>query len=124
MSQQQKKVLNLITGNKNKLAEFQNIVPNDKFELHNIQIDLPELQGDCLDIAKEKVLLAYKQTGTATLTEDTSLCFNALKGLPGPYIKWFLDKLGHKGLNNMLVGFQDYSAYAQCIIGYMDTHLT
>ena len=91
----QKRVLNLITGNKNKLAEFEKIVPSDKFTMHNINIDLAELQGDCLDIAKEKVLLAFKETKTATLTEDTSLCFNALQGLPGPYIKWFLDKVGH-----------------------------
>jgi len=34
--------------------------------------------------------------------EDTSLCFNALGGLPGVYIKWFLEKLGHDGLNRML----------------------
>ena len=34
--------------------------------------------------------------------EDTSLCFNALGGLPGIYIKWFLQKLGHDGLNRML----------------------
>uniref|UniRef100_A0A8C9M362 XTP/dITP diphosphatase n=1 Tax=Panthera tigris altaica TaxID=74533 RepID=A0A8C9M362_PANTA len=27
------------------------------------------------------------------LVEDTCLCFNALGGLPGPYIKWFLEKL-------------------------------
>jgi inosine/xanthosine triphosphate pyrophosphatase family protein len=37
------------------------------------------------------------------LVEDTSLCFNALGGLPGVYIKWFLQKLGHDGLNRMLV---------------------
>ena len=36
------------------------------------------------------------------LVEDTSLCFNALGGLPGVYIKWFLQKLGHDGLNRML----------------------
>uniref|UniRef100_A0A061R890 Ham1 family non-canonical purine ntp pyrophosphatase n=1 Tax=Tetraselmis sp. GSL018 TaxID=582737 RepID=A0A061R890_9CHLO len=36
------------------------------------------------------------------MTEDTSLCFNALGGLPGPYIKWFLEKCGHDGLNRML----------------------
>jgi inosine/xanthosine triphosphate pyrophosphatase family protein len=29
------------------------------------------------------------------VVEDTSLCFNALNGLPGPYIKWwaFVTKL-------------------------------
>ena len=52
--------------------------------------------------------------------EDTSLCYNALKGLPGPYCKWFLDKLGHEGLNKMLAGYEDKSAYAQCIFAYCD----
>ena len=52
--------------------------------------------------------------------EDTSLCFNALQGLPGPYIKWFLDKCGHDGLNKMLAGFEDKSAYALCVFSYMD----
>ena len=46
-----------------------------------------------------------------------------MKGLPGPYIKWFLDDLGHSGLNKMLVGFEDKGAYAQCIITYMDEEL-
>ena len=47
------------------------------------------------------------------LVEDTSLHFNALNGLPGPYIKWFLDKIGHVGLNNLLAAYTDKSAYAQ-----------
>jgi inosine/xanthosine triphosphate pyrophosphatase family protein len=47
------------------------------------------------------------------LVEDTSLCFNALNGLPGVYIKWFLEGIGHEGLNNMLVAYPDKSAYAQ-----------
>ncbi len=31
------------------------------------------------------------------MTEDTALCFKAMKGLPGPYIKHFLKALGHDG---------------------------
>lgn len=38
------------------------------------------------------------------MVEDTSLCYNALGGLPGVYIKWFLEKLGHDGLNKLLAG--------------------
>ena len=34
------------------------------------------------------------------------------------YIKWFLEKLGHEGLNNMLAAYDDKSAYAQCIFAY------
>lgn len=52
------------------------------------------------------------------MVEDTSLCFNAMGGLPGPYIKWFLQKLGHDGLNRMLAGFEDKTGYAQCIFAY------
>ena len=57
------------------------------------------------------------------MCEDTSLCYHALKGLPGPaflcllwskelrcwlgpYIKWFLEKLGHEGLNKLLAGYE------------------
>ncbi|XP_006929971.1 inosine triphosphate pyrophosphatase isoform X3 [Leopardus geoffroyi] len=48
------------------------------------------------------------------LVEDTCLCFNALGGLPGPYIKWFLEKLKPEGLHQLLAGFEDKSAYALC----------
>ncbi|RUS88476.1 hypothetical protein EGW08_003734 [Elysia chlorotica] len=52
------------------------------------------------------------------MVEDVSLCFNALGGMPGPYIKWFLKSIGPAGLHKMLHGFEDKSAYAQCIFGY------
>lgn len=38
-----------------------------------------------------------------------------MNGLPGPYIKWFLAKCGHDGLNQMLVGFDSKTAYAQTV---------
>lgn len=32
--------------------------------------------------------------------------------------KWFLDKTGHVGLNNLLAAYPDKSAYAQCIFAF------
>lgn len=52
------------------------------------------------------------------MVEDTGLCFSALRGLPGPYIKWFLDGTGHEGLNSILAGFDDKTAYAQCVFAF------
>ena len=49
-------------------------------------------------MAREKCKLAAKEIKGPCLTEDTSLCFNALGGMPGPYIKWFLSKLGPEGI--------------------------
>ena len=119
------------------------------FTLKSEKLDLPELQGEPEEVAKEKCKVAVEKLGCACIVEDTSLCFNALGGetytyihtfahlvlvilslsdlflcrwytvgLPGIYIKWFLEKTGHIGLNNLLMAYPDKSAYAQCIFAY------
>jgi len=83
-------------------------------------IDLPELQGTPTEISSEKCILAAKEVNGPCIVEDTCLCFNALGGMPGPYIKWFLGACGNGGLNKMLVGFEDKSAYAMCVFSYTE----
>lgn len=56
--------------------------------------------------------------GGPCITEDTALCFEALNGLPGPYIKHFLAALGYEGLNNLLTGFPTKAAWALCTFAY------
>jgi inosine triphosphate pyrophosphatase len=73
------------------------------------------------------------QVGGPAVVDDTSLCFTALNGMPGeglpsplllhdppegPYIKHFLDAIGHIGLNNLLAAYPDKSAHAQAIIAF------
>lgn len=128
-------VLTFVTGNKNKLAELTRLLsaPSDldgknskglQFDIVNAKLDLPELQGTPQSIATEKCRTASERLNTAVITEDTSLGFHALKGLPGPYIKWFLEDIGHGGLNNLLAGFKYENgkrmdrAYAQTIIAF------
>ncbi|KAI9356380.1 Ham1 family protein, partial [Pilaira anomala] len=81
---------------------------------------VPELQGETQEIAKQKCKLASEILNGPCITEDTALCFNAMNGLPGPYIKWFQDSIGHAGINKMLDGFDDRSAYALCTFGYCE----
>ena len=64
----------------------------------NEKLDLPEYQGDPKEISIAKCREAAKHTKKAVMVEDTCLCFNALGGLPGPYIKWFLDKIKPEGI--------------------------
>lgn len=114
-----KRIITFVTGNKKKLEEVRAILGTDiPFELQSVKIDLPELQGEPIDISKEKCRLAAAALDGPVIVEDTSLCFNALNGLPGPYIKWFLEKTGHEGLNNLLAAYQDKTAYAQCIFAF------
>lgn len=84
----------------------------------NRHVDLPELQGEMDDISRRKCQEAARLIGGPVIVEDTCLCFNALKGLPGPYIKWFLDKLGPEGLFTLLAGHEDKSAEAVCTFAY------
>ena len=60
-------------------------------------MDLPEYQGTPQEVATSKCLEAARQVKGPVLVEDTSLCFNALGGMPGPYIKWFLKSIGPSG---------------------------
>ena len=63
-----------------------------------------EYQGEPEEIAIEKCKTALEIAKSPVLIEDTSLCFNGLNGLPGPYIKWFLDKLKPEGyFSNKLI---------------------
>ncbi|CAL1392735.1 unnamed protein product [Linum trigynum] len=106
-----------VTGNAKKLEEVRAIL-GQSIPFQSLKLDLPELQGEPEDISKEKARLAALKVKGPVLVEDTCLCFNALKGLPGPYIKWFLQKIGHEGLNNMLMAYEDKSAYALCAFSF------
>lgn len=79
---------------------------------------ISELQGEVDDICRIKCQEAAKHVKGPVIVEDTCLAFNALKGLPGPYIKWFLEKLGPDGLHKLLAGFEDKSAQAICTFAF------
>lgn len=109
-----------VTGNSMKEREVNSILSDVDipFRVSHVDIDLPELQGDVLQIARQKCIEAAEQVGSAVLVEDTSLCYTALGGMPGPYIKWFVDTIGNDGLYSLLAGHKDHSAYCQCILGF------
>nr|CAD2191829.1 unnamed protein product [Meloidogyne enterolobii] len=89
-----------------------------KWFKEHIGLDLPEFQGEPDEIVAKKCEHAVKQIEGPVLVEDTCLCFNAFGGLPGPYIKWFLEKLKPEGLIKLLAGFEDKSGYALCTFAY------
>ena len=117
-----RKVINFVSGNKNKLRELNEILSENFKDIivKQLDIDLPELQGIPEDIVRGKLKLAIEKSKGLegpVLVEDTSLCFNAYGGLPGPYIKYFLKSIKQEGLYKMACAFEDHSAYAQSIFG-------
>jgi non-canonical purine NTP pyrophosphatase (RdgB/HAM1 family) len=112
------KQIYLITGNEGKLREFNQILG---FDIDNKKIDLDEIQSlDPKVIGEHKVRQAYKVMRSPVLVEDTTLDFAALEGLPGPFVKWFLDAIGPIGLIKLLVPYSNRKAIAKCTITYYD----
>lgn len=107
--------LYFITGNKNKLAEVQALLP----QVQQLDIDLAEIQEiNPHKIIEAKLQEALKHKEGEFIVEDTSLYFDALNGLPGPLIKWFSHKLGNNGLYNLALSQQNTRAEAKTLIGY------
>lgn len=96
-----KPLIYFVTGNQNKLKEVVAILEEASkesplpCEVRALDVDLPELQGAPQEIAAAKAEAAAKvvaarrkgeraDEAVAVIVEDTSLCFDALKGLPGP----------------------------------------
>lgn len=99
-----KPLVYFVTGKQNKLKEVVAILEEASSregekplpcEVRALDVDLPELQGQPQEIAAAKAeaaarVVASREGGgdeiaaSAVIVEDTSLCFEALGGLPGP----------------------------------------
>lgn len=108
-------MLSFITGNKNKFAEMQAVFPH----IQQLDIDLPEIQElDPKRIIEEKLKEALKHHKGELIVEDTSLCLDAMNGLPGTFIKWFLQTMGGEKLHAIATSFGIFGAQAKTWIGY------
>lgn len=109
----------LVTGNPNKLKEWQQIVPGD-IEMDIVDVDLTEIQSDDSQaIVEDKARRAYEAVGKPVVVEDVSAGLEKLGGLPGPFIKFFLKRLGNDALYQ-LAGREGERAVISCSIAYYD----
>lgn len=86
------KDLVVITSNENKLSEINAILGTN----HKVStIDIPEIQSLNLDeVITAKAKAAYAKLKKPVLVTDVSLEIAGLRGLPGPFVKFFLTTLG------------------------------
>lgn len=107
-----------ITSNHGKFEEAVHIL--EGWSLVRVDIDLPELQGEPKEIVREKAKEALRQVEQPLIVEDVSLHCPAIGGLPGPYIKDFLKKLGHEGFYELIHKYHDHRAEVTCTAAYIE----
>ena len=109
--------ITFITGNQSKadyLAKYLG------FPVTHVKLDLDEIQSlDLKKIVEHKVRQAYEEVQGPVLVEDVSLEFEALGGLPGPFIRFFVEEVPFETICSMIHG-KTRKATARCVFGYYD----
>ena len=108
-----------VTGNQHKADHLSRLLG---LPLEHIKLDLDEIQSaDLEEVAAHKAKQAYELVKRPVFVEDVALGFEALGGLPGPFIKFFLAGAdGAEKLCRMLDGFSSRRAYGECVFAYYD----
>lgn len=85
--------------------------------VERLDLDLPEIQAlDPAVVALAKAEAAFARTGRAVLVEDTGLHIDALGGLPGALVRWFLATVGPVGICAMVPAGADRAATARTAV--------
>ena len=113
--------IDYVTSNKKKFEEALHILDaSDRFSFVHTPLHLDELQESPEAIALHKAREAYKKLHKPVIIDDLSLHCYALNGLPGPYIKHFLDTIGDDGLYTLISHYTDHRVDALCTIAFYD----
>lgn len=112
-----------VTGNPEKAENFSRHI-GITIDHHPAELD--EIQTlDASELVEHKVRQAYVQLQRPVLVEDVTFSFEALGGLPGPFVKFFVHagtdlESGVERMCRMLDGFDNRRAVATCTFGYYD----
>lgn len=106
-----------VTGNKTKadyMAKFLGM------PIKHINLELDEIQSlDLKKIVEHKLRQAFKLIKHPVVVEDVSLEFKALGGLPGTFVKFFVERVPFKTLCSAIPN-SNRLATARCVIGFYD----
>lgn len=108
-----------ITGNENKARFLSKLLG---IEIDYKKIDLDEIQSpDPKVVVEHKVRQAYDVLQRPVLVEDTAMGLDALGGLPGTFIKFFIEQEnGAEKICRMADGLESRRATATVTFGYFD----
>ena len=102
-----------ITGNANKVREFEQILET---KLNYQKMDLVEIQStDVSEVTMAKVKEAYNKLKRPVIVEDTGLFIYDINDFPGALIKFYMRDLGCDGICRFHAGSY---ARAETVIGY------
>jgi inosine triphosphate pyrophosphatase len=114
-------IITLVTGNQGKLNEYKQLLPESTtVAFANHTLDLPEIQSlDLEEIVKDKLLKAFDELKGPIIVEDVAAGLESLHGLPGPFIKFFEQRMGKSALFELAKKPAE-AVIITCVTGYYD----
>ena len=112
------KTITIVTGNPNKAKEIEALIGAP---VESASLDIKEVQSlSVAEVAREKALAAYRALGVPVVVDDTGMNIEALGGLPGALVFWFLDTIGPEGILRLMRDSEDRRASVSTCIAYCE----
>lgn len=107
-----------VTHNRGKVATAQKYFKNIKF--HTFDYELEEPRSDNItEIAKSKVLQAYKLVGAPCIALDSGFYIEELNGFPKAFVNFSLETIGIKGILKLMEGKENRTCcFKECLAFY------
>ncbi len=107
-----------VTTNRGKIASAQRELKNIVVLAYNAELIEPRSE-DIKEIAKQKVLQAYKIVEKPCISLDSGFFINELNGFPKAYVNHMLETIGIKGLLKLMDGVDNrYCEFRSCLAYY------
>jgi non-canonical purine NTP pyrophosphatase (RdgB/HAM1 family) len=107
-----------VSSNQGKLREVESMLA---LPIAQLALDLPEIQAlEVETVVADKARRAFAAAGKPVLVEDTGLSIEALQGLPGALVRWFLVTIGPAGICGLIPPAAARTATARSAVALCD----
>ena len=113
--------INFVTGNAGKWEIARDIFAQYDLELTQANMETPEIQSsDVGDVATYSAQYAAQVLGTPVIKSDVGYYITALKGFPGPFIKYINQMLSEGDLLHLMEGIKDRAMIVRECLAYAE----
>ena len=114
-------MLRFATSNPHKVREAKLVGKEFDVEFVQLQEDYPEIRDDDVRrVAEAGAKYIFYKVGEPVIVEDTGLFIESLKGFPGAYSAFVLQRIGNEGILKLLTGSKNRKAEFVSAVGYCD----
>lgn len=115
--------IHFATSNLGKLKEAKKLLGPLGFEVEQLNIPYPEIQGPTLEEVAAfgmKWILKEHEIEGALMIEDAGLFVHTLSDFPGVYSKFVFTTIGCDGVLRLLEGKEERSAHFEAVVAYCE----